>query len=70
MPIHGGRVIMHVLSRRQNELVVINDHVTVTIVEIQDAKLQRGDTPPPQVKSDPHEVEEQIRRPGQPSDHP
>jgi carbon storage regulator len=51
---------MLVLSRRRNESVVINNDVTITVVEIRDDRVRLGIVAPRDVPVHRHEVYEAI----------
>jgi carbon storage regulator len=53
---------MLVLSRKKNETIIIDDQITVTIVEIRGDKVKLGIEAPPSVSVDRREVWEAKRR--------
>lgn len=55
---------MLVLSRKKNESIIINDDITVTIVEIRGDKVRLGVEAPKEVPVHRNEVHEAIRRNG------
>lgn len=52
---------MLVLSRKKNESIIINDHITVTVVEIRGDKVRLGIEAPKDVTVHRREVYEAIR---------
>lgn len=52
---------MLVLSRKKNESIIINDHITVTVVEIRGDKVRLGIEAPKEVSVHRREVYEAIR---------
>lgn len=60
---------MLVLSRKKNETIIIDDQITVTIVEIRGDKVKLGIEAPPSVSVDRREVWEAKRR-NNPANHP
>lgn len=52
---------MLVLSRKKNESIIINDHITVTIVEIRGDKVRLGIEAPKDVSVHRREVYEAIQ---------
>jgi len=52
---------MLVLSRKKNESIIINDHVTVTVVEIRGDKVRLGIDAPKDVTVHRREVYEAIQ---------
>jgi carbon storage regulator len=56
------RPSMLVLSRRKNESVVINDDITIVVVDIRGDKVRLGIEAPKEVPVHPREVYEAIRR--------
>lgn len=52
---------MLVLSRKKNESIIINDHITVTVVEIRGDKVRLGIDAPKDVSVHRREVYEAIR---------
>jgi carbon storage regulator len=52
---------MLVLSRKKNESIIINDHVTVTVVEIRGDKVRLGIDAPKDVTVHRREVYEAIK---------
>ena len=66
---------MLVLSRKKNESIVINDDITIVVVEIRGDKVRLGIEAPKEVPVHRNEVYEAIRRStqhteGQPSEGP
>ena len=53
---------MLVLSRKKNESIVINNEITVVVVEIRGDKVRPGIEPPKEVPEHRREVFEAIRR--------
>jgi carbon storage regulator len=53
---------MLVLSRKKNETIIIDDQITVTIVEIRGDKVKLGIEAPPSVSVDRREVWEAKKR--------
>jgi carbon storage regulator len=53
---------MLVLSRKKNESIVINDNITITVVEIRGDKVRLGVEAPKEVPVHRNEVYEAIRR--------
>ena len=54
--------VMLVLSRRKNESIVINDDITIVVVEIRDDKVRLGIEAPKEIPVHRKEVYEAIRR--------
>lgn len=52
---------MLVLSRKKNECIIINDHITVTVVEIRGDKVRLGIDAPKDVTVHRREVYEAIQ---------
>jgi len=52
---------MLVLSRKQNEQIVIADRITVTVVEIRKGRVKLGVSAPPEVPVNRQEVEQRAR---------
>jgi carbon storage regulator len=52
---------MLVLSRKKNESIIINDHITVTVVEIRGDKIRLGIDAPKDVTVHRREVYEAIQ---------
>ncbi len=52
---------MLVLSRKKNESIIINDNITVTVVEIRGDKVRLGIDAPKEVSVHRREVYEAIR---------
>jgi carbon storage regulator len=52
---------MLVLSRKKNESIIINDHITVTVVEIRGDKVRLGIEAPKEVSVHRREVYEAIQ---------
>ncbi len=61
---------MLVLSRKKNETIIIDDQITVTIVEIRGDKVKLGIEAPPSVSVDRREVWEAKKRNQAPTNHP
>ena len=59
---------MLVLSRKKNESIVINDDITIVVVEIRGDKVRLGIEAPKEVPVHRNEVYEAIRRSQDPSD--
>lgn len=65
---------MLVLSRKKNESIIINDHITVTVVEIRGDKVRLGIDAPKDVAVHRREVydaiqsQQQARESGTPAD--
>jgi carbon storage regulator len=55
-------MIMLVLSRKKNESIVINNDITIVVVEIRGDKVRLGVEAPKEVPVHRHEVYEAIRR--------
>lgn len=55
---------MLVLSRKKNESIVINNDITIVVVEIRGDKVRLGVEAPKEVPVHRHEVYEAIRRNG------
>lgn len=53
-----------VLSRKKNESIVINDEITVTVVEIRGDKIRLGIVAPKEVSVHRQEIQEAIKRDG------
>ena len=53
---------MLVLSRKKNESIIINDHITVTVIEIRGDKIRLGIEAPKDVTVHRREVYEAIHR--------
>jgi carbon storage regulator len=53
---------MLVLSRKKNESIVINDDITIVVVEIRGDKVRLGVEAPKEVPVHRNEVHEAIRR--------
>ena len=56
-----GGLAMLVLSRKKNESIIINDHITVTVVEIRGDKIRLGIEAPKDVTVHRREVYEAIK---------
>jgi carbon storage regulator len=70
----GRNRFMLVLSRKKNESIVINDDITIVVVEIRGDKVRLGVEAPKEVPVHRNEVYEAIRRnqqdpSSQPSEH-
>jgi carbon storage regulator len=61
---------MLVLSRKKNESIVINDDITIVVVEIRGDKVRLGVEAPKEVPVHRNEVYEAIRRNQQPGNGP
>ena len=61
---------MLVLSRKKNESIIINDDITIVVVEIRGDKVRLGVEAPKEVPVHRNEVYEAIRRNQQKSDAP
>jgi carbon storage regulator len=61
---------MLVLSRKKNESIVINDDITIVVVEIRGDKVRLGVEAPKEVPVHRREVYEAIRRNEQTRDKP
>lgn len=61
---------MLVMSRKKNESIIINDDVTVVVVEIRGDKVRLGIEHPPDMSVHRNEVYEAIRRNMSPSSSP
>ncbi len=59
---------MLVLSRKKNESIVINDDITIVVVEIRGDKVRLGVEAPKEVPVHRNEVYEAIRRNQTPSE--
>jgi len=53
---------MLVLSRKKNESIIINDHITVTVIEIRGDKVRLGIEAPKDVTVHRREVYEAIQK--------
>lgn len=53
---------MLVLSRKKNESIIINDDITIVVVEIRGDKVRLGIEAPKEIPVHRHEVYEAIRR--------
>lgn len=53
---------MLVLSRKKNESIIINDHITITVVEIRGDKVRLGIEAPKDVTVHRREVYEAIQQ--------
>ena len=58
----GKESIMLVLSRKKNESIVINDDITIVVVEIRGDKVRLGVEAPKEVPVHRREVYDAIRR--------
>src|SRR3954469_21595748 len=65
-----GLTAMLVLSRKKNESIVINNDITVTVVEIRGDKVRLGIVAPKEVPVHRQEVYDAIHGKGQGSDTP
>lgn len=66
---------MLVLSRKKNETIIIDDHITITVVEIRGDKVRLGIDAPKDVtvhRSEVYEAirEQKFREPGEPVNGP
>lgn len=61
---------MLVLSRKKNESIIINDHITITVVEIRGDKVRLGIDAPKDVTVHRREVYEAIQNQGKPRANP
>ena len=61
---------MLVLSRKKNESIIINDDITVVVVEIRGDKVRLGIEAPKEVPVHRNEVYEAIRRSEQQTNQP
>ena len=59
---------MLILSRKKNESIIINDDITVVVVEIRGDKVRLGVEAPKEVPAYKNEVYEAIRRQSQVAD--
>jgi carbon storage regulator len=65
LSLHEGYAAMLVLSRKKNESIVINNDITVTVVEIRGDKVRLGIVAPKEVPVHRQEVYEAIHgKPG------
>ena len=62
--LHEGYAAMRVLSRKKNESIVINNDITVTVVEIRGDKVRLGIVAPKEVPVHRQEVFEAIHGKG------
>ena len=53
---------MLVLSRKKNESIIINDNITVTVIEIRGDKVRLGIEAPPDVSVDREEIWERKQQ--------
>lgn len=53
---------MLVLSRKKNESIIINDDITIVVVEIRGDKVRLGIEAPKNIPVHRHEVHEAIKR--------
>jgi carbon storage regulator len=60
---HQRGAAMLVLSRKKNESIIINDNITVTVIEIRGDKVRLGIEAPKQVTVHRREVYEAIHNP-------
>jgi carbon storage regulator len=60
---------MLVLSRKKNESIIINDNITVTVIEIRGDKVRLGIEAPKDVTVHRREVYEAIQNQARSSDH-
>lgn len=56
---------MLVLSRHQNESIIIGDDVVVTVIEIRGDLVRLGVAAPREIRVDRHEVHERKKREGE-----
>lgn len=61
---------MLVLSRKKNESIIINDDITIVVVEIRGDKVRLGVEAPKEVPVHRNEVYEAIRRSQSPNNAP
>lgn len=61
---------MLVLSRKKNESIIINDHITVTVVEVRGDKVRLGIEAPKNVTVHRQEVYEAIQNQAKAQDAP
>ena len=61
---------MLVLSRKKNESIVINDDITIVVVEIRGDKVRLGVEAPKEVPVHRREVYDAIKRPEQANGNP
>ncbi len=59
---HQKDAIMLVLSRKKNESIIINDNITIVVVEIRGDKVRLGIEAPKEIPVHRNEVYEAIRR--------
>lgn len=52
---------MLVLSRKKNEVIVINDNITITVVEVRGDKVRLGIEAPKEIPVHRKEVYDEIR---------
>ncbi|WZO99134.1 carbon storage regulator CsrA [Isosphaeraceae bacterium EP7] len=52
---------MLVLSRKKNESIIINDHITITVVEVRGDKVRLGIDAPKDVSVHRHEIYNAIQ---------
>jgi carbon storage regulator len=60
---------MLVLSRKKNESIIINDNITVTVIEIRGDKVRLGIEAPKDVTVHRREVYEAIQNQAKPREH-
>jgi len=60
---------MLVLSRKKNESIIINDNITVTVIEIRGDKVRLGIEAPKDVTVHRREVYDAIQSQGKSRDH-
>lgn len=58
---------MLVLSRKPNESIIINDDITVTVLDVLDGRVRLGITAPKEVPVHRKEVHERIQAPAAPA---
>ncbi len=61
LEIHGGGVVL-VLSRKRDQSIVINDDITIVVVEIRGDKVRLGVEAPREIPVHRNEVYEAIKR--------
>ena len=67
---HQKDAIMLVLSRKKNESIIINDNITIVVVEIRGDKVRLGVEAPKEIPVHRNEVYEAIRRNQEAVEHP
>ena len=61
---------MLVLSRKKNESIIINDHITITVVEVRGDKVRLGIDAPKDVSVHRHEIYNAIQLQNRGVNHP